>query len=108
MRRRDFITFIGGSVVAWSPATRAQQPAMPVIGVLSSSTSADPVVAVFRQSLSEAGYVEGRNLAIEYRWAASGIAKVGFTPANNLHGHGHAAGNRPEASACESKVPLSF
>src|SRR5262249_4673920 len=71
MRRRDFIKVIAGSVAAWPLAARAQQPAMPVVGYLdggSLGTSAQ-VVAAIRKGLRETGYVEGRDVVIEYRWA---------------------------------------
>src|SRR5262245_54989021 len=68
MRRRQFIAGLG-STVAWSMAARAQQPKMPVIGYLNSTTGANQrFAASFRQGLSDLGYVEGQNVSIEYYW----------------------------------------
>ena len=78
MRRRDFITFLGGAAVARSVGARAQQAGMPVIGFLHSASldSYASQVDAFRQSLKKTGYVEGQNVAIEYRWAENQIARL--------------------------------
>jgi putative ABC transport system substrate-binding protein len=83
MRRREFITLLGGVAGAWPVAARAQQPVIPVVGVLYGTSAAEWTrrMASFRQGLAEVGFVEGRNVAVEYRWADGQLDRMGWMAA---------------------------
>jgi putative tryptophan/tyrosine transport system substrate-binding protein len=117
LRRRDFITLIAGAAAAWPRAVRAQQPAMPTVGYLFSGVqqggSAD-LAAAFRKGLSEEGYVEGQNVAIEYVWAEGRYERLPALAANlvgrqvTVIAVGGGTGPILAVKAATSKIPIVF
>ena len=116
MRRREFITLVGSAAAAWPLGSPAQQPTMPVIGFLTSS-SPDAITSLtsgFRRGLAEAGYVEGQNVRIDHRWASGDYKKFGRLAADLVDGHvtiifaGGGGAAASAAKAATKTIPIVF